>query len=236
MQSASGACYAPTEVKRRRTAAERKMSLKRPAAGGEFRKRNSFLYMCEKLVAVQTCMGSVFGGSFCEIRGHQIFIRNPLGQFTCLLQNILQQFEAVLFKNQIFFPGVLGLITVYNGDDIFQRCFLELRLNDLGDLLRSVGIYIVHAFLQCIGEFLDDIRVGVDIASFCTVGSVRNIAGIGSQGCDYIAVALQFQCSGKRFEFYGVVAVVTGKGSCRQTKVYALVDGQVRLGIDAIFL
>ena len=43
VQSASGACYAPTEVKRRRTAAERKMSLKRPTAGGEFRKRNSFL-------------------------------------------------------------------------------------------------------------------------------------------------------------------------------------------------
>ena len=43
VQSASGACYAPTEVKRRRTAAERKISLKRPAAGGEFRKRNSFL-------------------------------------------------------------------------------------------------------------------------------------------------------------------------------------------------
>lgn len=86
-----------------------------------------------------------FSGKFCS---YQILIRNPLGQFTGFLQNVLQQVKTVFLKDNIGFPGVLRLVTFDNSGDIFQRGFFKLGLNNFGNFFRGVGIDVINAFLD----------------------------------------------------------------------------------------
>ena len=95
--------------------------------------------------------------------------------------------------------------------------------------------YVVHAFLQGVGEGLDDFGVGVYIALLGAEGGVGNIAGIFSKGSYYIAVAFGFKGGGVRFEFNGKIPLTPRKSRCRGAKINALVNGQICLGINIVF-
>lgn len=83
-----------------------------------------------------------------ELRGHQVLIGYPLGQLPGFLQNVLQQFEAVFFKDGVVLPGILGFVAVHDDGQLIQGRFLELGLDGLGDLLGGVGVDVIHAFLD----------------------------------------------------------------------------------------
>ena len=75
-----------------------------------------------------------------------------------------------------------------------------------------------------------------NIAFFCTVGRVRDVAGIFSKGCDYIAVSFLFQGCREGFELDGVVGIIAGERCRGETEADALVDGEIFGGIDAVLL
>lgn len=58
----------------------------------------------------------------CKLSIYQILVGRPCGQFSGFFQNILKQIKTVLLKDQIFFPGVLLVITGYNGCDGIKIC------------------------------------------------------------------------------------------------------------------
>lgn len=138
-------------------------------------------------------------------RIHKILIRNPRVKLTGFLQNVLEKLKAFLLKDRIFFPGILLFVAVHDDRDLFGVGLLKLRTYRLGDLLGGVGVHIVEAFLNRICEFLDDLRMLFNIAFFCTVGRVRDVAGVFSEGRDYIAVSFLFQGCGEGFELDGVI-------------------------------
>ena len=121
------------------------------------------------------------------------------------LEDILKKFKALFFKDGISFPGILFFVTFHNDLDLFGVCLLKLRFDRLGDLLGGVGVHIVEAFLNRICEFLDDLRMLFEIALLGTVGGVGYIAGVFSEGRDYIAVSFLFQGCGEGFELDGVI-------------------------------
>ena len=47
----------------------------------------------------------------CKLSIYQILVGRPCGQFSGFFQNILKQIKTVLLKDQIFFPGILLVIT-----------------------------------------------------------------------------------------------------------------------------
>ena len=78
---------------------------------------------------------------FFRIRGrYQFFIRNPFLEFTCFFQNIFQKLKAVPVENGIIFPGVLRFVAFNNVGDCRAVCFRKLRLDCLGDFIRTVGV------------------------------------------------------------------------------------------------
>ena len=97
------------------------------------------------------------------------------------IQNILKQLETLFFKYKICFPGVLCIITVYNRCDGFKICFRKLSGNHGSNLLWSVNLNKVHTFLKRICKGLDNLRMFVEIALLCAVGSVRNIAAVSTK-------------------------------------------------------
>ena len=78
--------------------------------------------------------------------------------------------------------------------------------------------------------------MGVKVAFFGAEGGIRNVAGIPSEGGNYIAVAFGFKGCGVRFKFHRKISVISRKGSRRGTKVDALVNGKIRFGVKIIFL
>ena len=113
---------------------------------------------------------------------------------------------------------------------------MKLGLNGFGNFFGRMGIDVIHAFLEGVGEFLDYIRVGLKVALFCTIGRIGHIAGIGAQGSDNVAVAFQFQAGCKGFKFNCVIRIVTGKGGGGKAEANALVNGQVGFVVNAVFL
>lgn len=94
-----------------------------------------------------------------------------------------------MFKDRIFFPGILGFIAFNNGSDISQGSFFKLGLDNFGDFLGRMRIDIGKALLNRIGEFLDNLRVSGEIAFFSAVGSVGDVAGVCAKGSDDITAA-----------------------------------------------
>ena len=98
-------------------------------------------------------------------------------------------------------------------------------------------LHIVHSLLKCIGKFLDDLRIFFHVACFCTVGCIWYISGCLSERCHYIARSFFFQNSCRWFEFYCICrGIITCKSCCRGTEINTLVDGQIFLRINAVFL
>lgn len=140
-----------------------------------------------------------------KLRRYQVLIWHPFRQFSGFLQDVLQQLKAVFLKDQVLFPGVLGFVAVHDHGDIFQRRFGELGLDGLGDLLGGVGVDVVHTLLDGVGEFLDHIRMLLQIAFLGAVGGVGHVAGVGAQGGDYIALAFQLQRGGERLKLNSII-------------------------------
>ena len=67
-----------------------------------------------------------------------------------------------------------------------------------------MGLHIVHSLLQRICEALDNVRVFVNIASFCAESGVGNVAAVLAQGGHYIAFPFGFKSCRARFELNGV--------------------------------
>lgn len=57
----------------------------------------------------------------------------------------------------------------------FAPTFLELWGDCLGYLLGGVGVDVIHAFLDGVGEFLDDFRILFNIALSGAVGRIWHI-------------------------------------------------------------
>ena len=150
-------------------------------------------------------MGLLCCSFFRKPRIHKILKRNPCVKLPGFLEDILKKFKALFFKDGISFPGILLFVTFHNALDLFGVCLLKLRFDRLGDLCGGVGIDVVEAFLDRIGEALYDLRMLFNIAFFCTVGRVRDVAGVFSEGRDYIAVSFLFQGCGEGFELDGVI-------------------------------
>lgn len=138
-------------------------------------------------------------GKFC---GYKSFIRNTFRKLTGFFQDILQEHEGILFKNQILLPGILCRIPGNDGGDGLQLCAVKLRSNDSGNFLRSMTAHIVHALLQRIGKGLDNFRIVFNIAFLCTERRVRNIAGAFSQGSNDVAIAFFFKRGGVGLKLY----------------------------------
>lgn len=75
-----------------------------------------------------------------------------------------------------------------------------------------------------------------NIAFFCTVGGVGHIAGVFSEGCDYIAVSFLFQGSGEGLKLDGVIEIIARECRCGEAEADALVDGEILCWIDAVLL
>ena len=150
-------------------------------------------------------MGLLCCSFFRKPRIHKILIRNPCVKLPGFLEDILKKFKALFFKDGISFPGILLFVTFHNDLDLFGVCLLKLRFDRLGDLCGGVGIHVVEAFLDRSGEALYDLRMLFNIAFFGTVGRVRDVAGIFSKGCDYIAVSFLLQGSGEGLKLDGVI-------------------------------
>lgn len=146
--------------------------------------------------------GLLFYSLFSKFCGYKSFIRNTFRKLTGFFQDILQEHEGILFKNQILLPGILCRIPGNDGGDGLQFGTVKLRSNDSGNFLRSMAAHIVHAFLQRIGKGLDHFRIIFDIAFLCTERRVGNIAGAFSQGSNDVAIALFFQRGGVRLKLY----------------------------------
>ena len=56
-----------------------------------------------------------------------------------------------------------------------------------------MGVHIIETALDRVCEFLDELRMFFEIALFCAVGGVGNVAGVFSEGGDDIAVSLLLQ-------------------------------------------
>ena len=81
------------------------------------------------------------------------------------------------------------MIASYNLGQSFYLGFLELWLNYLCNFFGSVAVTIIHSSLPGIGESLNNVGVGIDVALFCTKSGIGNIARIFSKRCNYVAVA-----------------------------------------------
>ena len=92
-----------------------------------------------------------------------------------------------------------------------------------------MGCHVVHTFLQCIGESLNDFRMFVDVTLLCRESSVRNIAAVRSKRGDNVSLTLFFKIGCTRFEFYGEV-------SSSSAEVNALVNRQIFLRVKSILL
>lgn len=119
-----------------------------------------------------------FFGKFCR---NEIFIGRPFFQFARAFQNILEQFKAGFFKNQICFPCILFIIPCHNSRDRFQIRLRELRLNTFCNLFRRMLLYIIHSFLKCVYKTLDGLRIFFDKALFCAESGVGNISAVFSE-------------------------------------------------------
>ena len=99
-----------------------------------------------------------------------------------------------------------------------------------------MGLHIIHALLECIGERLQNIRVSIQVALLHTVGRVGHVAGSFAERGNHIAFALLLQSGGSRFKFHCVISrrTISGKGGSGRAKIDALVNGQVRSRINAI--
>lgn len=99
-----------------------------------------------------------------------------------------------------------------------------------------MGIHVVETFLDRVCEALYDLRMLFKIAFFCTVGRVRDVAGIFSEGCDYIAVSFLLQGSGEGLELDGVIEIIARECRGGEAEADALVDGEILCWINAVFL
>ena len=99
-----------------------------------------------------------------------------------------------------------------------------------------MGIHVVETFLDRVCEALYDLRMLFKIAFFCAVGGVGYIAGVFSEGRDYIAVSFLLQGCGEGLKLDGVVGIIAGERRRGETEADALVDGEILCGIDAVFL
>lgn len=89
-----------------------------------------------------------FDRFFRKFSGHQLLIGDAGFQFTGFIQNILQEIKAAFFKDGIILPGILILVTLYNGSNGGLVCLGKLRLDGLCDLLCAVAVYILKAALD----------------------------------------------------------------------------------------
>ena len=97
-----------------------------------------------------------------------------------------------------------------------------------------MGIYIINASLDGVCKFLNELRIFFHIVFSRTVSGVGHVAGFGSQGSDHVSAAFQLQGGGEGLKFNGVVRVAAGKCRGGETKIDALVDGQIGFGIKAV--
>ena len=75
-----------------------------------------------------------------------------------------------------------------------------------------------------------------EIALFCAVGGVGNVAGVFSEGGDDIAVSLLLQGGREWLKLDRVIGAVVCEGCCRETETDALVDGKVFGRIKVVLL
>ena len=100
-----------------------------------------------------------------------------------------------------------------------------------------MALNVVHSFLKCIGKFLDDLRILFHITFFCAVGCVRHISGCFPKRRYHITCPFFFQDCGRWFKLYRICRrIIPCESRCRRTKIDTLVDGQIFLWVDAIFL
>ena len=98
-------------------------------------------------------------------------------------------------------------------------------------------LHIVHTFLKCICEFLDDLRVFFHVTCFYTVGCVRHIPGCFPKRCHHMACAFFFQNCGRWLKLYGIRRrIIPCKSRRRGTEINTLVNGQIFLRVNAVFL
>ena len=98
-----------------------------------------------------------------------------------------------------------------------------------------MGLNEIHSFLQGIGEFLDDVRISIQITCFGTIGGVWDIAGINAERSNDITGIFRFKGSSARFKFDGIVCLPTGKCSSGWTEINTLVDRKILLWINSVF-
>ena len=97
-----------------------------------------------------------------------------------------------------------------------------------------MGIHVIQAFLDGIGELLYYIRMCFQVAFFGAVGGVGNVAGVFTQRSCYVSISFQLKSRGVRFEFYGIVCIAGWECSSSQAETDALVDGEVGKWVDAV--
>ena len=97
-----------------------------------------------------------------------------------------------------------------------------------------MAVYIVHAFLQRIGESLDHFRIFLQKAFLGTVRRVWHITGIHAAGSHHIAGSLLLQRSSGRLEFHAELSLSSGKGCRRGAKINASVNVHIFLRIQSV--
>ena len=108
-------------------------------------------------------------------------------------------------------------------------------MDHFGDLLGGVGVDVFQAFLDGVHKSLDDLRVLLHVGSSGGVGGVGHVAGIHPQGRHHISLSLLLQGGSEGLKFHCVVRPASREGGGGQAEADALVDGEVRLGIQAVF-
>ena len=89
---------------------------------------------------------------------------------------IRDRLKAFFLENRVLFPGILFFVAIDDDRDLFRISLLKLRSDRLRDLLSGVGVHIIETALDRVCEFLDDLRMFFEIALFCAVGGVGNVA------------------------------------------------------------
>ena len=85
-----------------------------------------------------------------------------------------------------------------------------------------------------IGKCLNDIRMRLNIAIKGRETGIWDIAGVFTERCNNMPVAVHFQRGSKWFKFYGIVGGAAGKSFGRQSEIHILDDGQVSFRVNVV--
>ena len=70
-------------------------------------------------------------------------------------------------EDQILFPGILFLISGNNSCQCVTFGLGKLGCNTLGNFLRTMLLYVIHAFLQGISECLNGLGIFFQVTLLC---------------------------------------------------------------------